>query len=50
MQISFVAPSDVTARSGAKDGGAKMGGLVVGALEGAVLLPAGLIVIGRSAG
>jgi len=36
MQISFSASADVTAKSGAKDGGA----MVVGAVEGAVLLPA----------
>jgi leucyl aminopeptidase len=40
MQISFVAPADVTAKSGAKDGGARGGAVVVGAVEGAVLLPA----------
>ncbi|HWU54858.1 MAG TPA: M17 family peptidase N-terminal domain-containing protein, partial [Rhizomicrobium sp.] len=36
MQISFSASADVTAKSGAKDGGS----WVVGAAEGAVLLPA----------
>ena len=36
MQISFVAPSDVTAKSGTKEGGAR----VVGAAEGGALLPA----------
>jgi len=36
MQISFVAPSDATAKAGRKEGGA----WVVGAVEGSVLLPA----------
>jgi leucyl aminopeptidase len=36
MQISFVAPADVTAKSGGKDGGA----WVVGAIDGGTLLPA----------
>jgi leucyl aminopeptidase len=36
MQISFVAPSDATAKAGRKEGGA----WVVGAAEGGVLLPA----------
>ncbi|HWY65972.1 MAG TPA: leucyl aminopeptidase [Rhizomicrobium sp.] len=36
MQISFVAPADVTAKSRTKEGGAQ----VVGAVEGAALLPA----------
>jgi len=36
MQISFVAPADVTTKSGTKEGGAQ----VVGAIEGAALLPA----------
>jgi leucyl aminopeptidase len=36
MQISFVAPSHVTAKSGTKEGGA----WVVGAAEGGALLPA----------
>src|SRR4051812_33575975 len=38
MQISFVAPADVTAKSGTKEG--STGAEVVGAVEGGVLLPA----------
>ena len=38
MQISFVAPADVTAKSGTKEGSA--GAQVVGAVDGGALLPA----------
>jgi len=38
MQISFVAPPDVTAKSGTKEGSA--GAVVVGAVEGGAFLPA----------
>jgi len=38
MQISFVAPADVTAKSGTKEGSA--GAAVVGAVEGGAFLPA----------
>jgi leucyl aminopeptidase len=40
MQISFVAPADVTAKSGTKEGGARVEAAVVGAVEGGALLPA----------
>jgi len=40
MQLSFVAPSDVTAKSGTKEGGARVVGAVAGVGANAALLPA----------